>query len=525
MPENPDITQNAFHLLNLSIRASRKEVAEAYHEAIADSRAGEDVLARARRVVLVSRTRLEAELSWFLAISPSQAQDILSKLEERNLADLQRTLDGLQGLDKANLAADLCVRSVGESKYVNALLDSYQDFSVGDVYHTIRGLRGVSGFPVPEQRLIASVLATRRMAHAKAAVACVTATSSPGRLLTETVETFFSHGDENTEQLLDLIVREYDKWSQPQLATIKKQIQAAIAESKADSNRIMTGQLVKMLADWGAISHPGQMLEESKEAEDLRSEEIYLIVREFCLWLASEDGHNQYKKALDILRALLNNFPNIPAFSAHLTRDVDALETLSELAKSAAVMQSLTAELEAIQKDASSLNDDLRAQGFGPNSCGLARKIYESFSDLVAVASGTEFADIPWSIVRDLAIDLSNKHQNPEGSFAIIEGLISHKRTTPSKVVIDAILDDRKILLRSLKWEQLRCVYNDVPKGLSLISELLNGADADERSALIELKLALLGKNARSRSRRRAWGWLAVAIIFIGILIVMLNAS
>ena len=71
-----DLTQNAFHLLGLSIRASRHEVVEAHEDALADGRADEDVLVRAQQTVLTPRTRIEAELTWFPGVPPSQVREI-----------------------------------------------------------------------------------------------------------------------------------------------------------------------------------------------------------------------------------------------------------------------------------------------------------------------------------------------------------------------------------------------------------------------------------------------------------------
>ena len=91
-----DLTQSPFHLLALSIRASREEVVDAHEEALADGRADEAVLVRAQQTVLTPRTRTEAELSWFPGAPPSQAREILSNLEESNLGDADRALERLR---------------------------------------------------------------------------------------------------------------------------------------------------------------------------------------------------------------------------------------------------------------------------------------------------------------------------------------------------------------------------------------------------------------------------------------------
>ena len=465
---------------------------------------------RAQQTVLTSRTRIEAELSWFPGAPPSQARDILSNLEESNLGDADRALERLRGLDKANLAADLCTRSGGETKYVNELLETYEDFTARDVLEILRGLRSVSGFPIPDQQQVNGALTALRLNHAKAAVACIVAAKSSGEALTGIVESFLARSDDDVGHLLDLIVREYDAWSQPHLGRIKERIESDIATYRGGSDQCPVEQLVKLLAEWDAINQPVQLLDESKGHEEPRSKEIYGIVRDFCLWLADENG--QYQEALAISRALLETFPELPAVAAQLSQDVDALESLAEEAKSNELMRPLIEAQEAIQAKISDFDNDAFTSGFGPKSRGLAKRLHDAFSDAAARTAGTELADMPWMVVRGLAIDLNNKQDSPEGACSILEGLISHKGTTPSKAVIDKLRDDLRTLRRNLKWEELKRVSGDVPKGLALVSSLLDGADADERGALLQFKKALERKRAATVRKRVFWGLAAAGL-------------
>ena len=420
-------------------------------------------------------------------------------------------MERLRGLDKANLAADLCTRSGGETKYVNELLETYEDFTARDVLEILRGLRSVSGFPIPDQQQVSGALTALRLNHAKAAVACIIAAKSPGEALTEIVEAFLAWSDDDVGHLLDLIVREYDAWSQPNLGRIKERVESDIAIYRGGSDHCPVEQLVKLLAEWDAINQPVQLLDESKGHEEPRSKEIYEIVRDFCLWLANENG--QYQEALTISRALLETFPELPAVAAQISRDVDVLESLAEEAKSNDLMRSLIEAQEAIQENISDFDNDAFTSGFGPKSRGLAKRLHDAFSDATARTAGTELADMPWMVVRGLAIDLNNKQDSPEGACSILEGLISHKGTTPSKAVVDKLRDDLRTLRRNLKWEELKRVSGDVPKGISLVSELLEGADPDERAALLRLKRGLIQKRNTKVGKWAFWGLAAASLV------------
>ena len=163
--------------------------------------------------------------------------------------------------------------------------------------------------------------------------------------------------------------------------------------------------------------------------------------------------------------------------------------------------------------------EDYRWQSFTPPAAGKSRRFRglichrrSQFSDAAARTAGTELADMPWMVVRGLAIDLNNKQDSPEGACSILEGLISHKGTTPSKAVVDKLRDDLRTLRRNLKWEELKRVSGDVPKGISLVSELLEGADPDERAALLRLKRSLTQKKNTIVGKWAFWGLAAAGL-------------
>ena len=425
-----------------------------HEEALADGRAAEGVLARAQRAVLTPRIRIEAELAWFPGIPPYQARAILSQLDLNNLSDARERLERLQGLDKANLAAHLCACLGAETKHLQVLLEAYAEFTDGDVHEILKGLRSVSGFPTPDQEQVRSALNKLRGNHARAAVSCIVTTKSPGEALTEIVEAFLTWSNDNVRHLLDLIVREYATWSQPQLTTIKERIEEHIAlrrnwDARLGAQPPPVEQIVDLLAEWDSVSQPVQLLEESKGLEEPRSKEIHEIVRDFCIWLANESG--QYEDALVVSRALLKTFPELPAVAAQLSEDIDALESLAEKAKSIELMAPLIGTVEAAKAEMAAFNEDVVASGFGPNSRGLAKSLYDAFANVAAKVTGTELEDMPWMVVRSIAIDLNNKHNSPEGASAILEGVVHSGVAVPSKMVLERLTDDLETLRRNLR--------------------------------------------------------------------------
>ena len=125
---------------------------------------------------------------------------------------------------------------------------------------------------------------------------------------------------------------------------------------------------------------------------------------------------------------------------------------------------------------------------------------------------GTDIAEMPWMVVHELAIELNNKHDSPEAACLILEGLISHKSTRPSRAVLNKLKEDLQALRRNLKWEELKRASGDVSKGIALASSLLEGADVEERATLLQIKKGLERKKARTARKRAFWGLAAAAL-------------
>lgn len=510
MPAAFDLTNNPFHLLDISVRDHRERVVEAHEEVLASGRVDEGVLAKAQQSVLTPRGRLDAEVRWLPGVVPSHAREILLRVQQGALGKASEALGSLRGLDKANLAADLCIRSSGQIRYVHELLESYGEFTAADVLDTLTRSRSVSGFPAPDQQQVEKALANLKIAHSKAAITCISAAGGPGAEMLGIVEAFLGCHEDAAKHLLDLIVREYDAWSEPRLGEIRERIKTAISEYREGHCPNPVDQIVELLAEWDEISQPVQLLEESKGHEEPRSREIYEIVRDFCLWLANENDH--YEEALTISRALLNTFPELPAVAAQLSKDVDVLENLAIQAKSSKLMGPLVEAYEAARERISDFDAGLVVHDFGPDAHGLVKRLYDAFADAAASAAGTELADMPWMVVRGLAIDLNNEHSSPDAACKVLEGLLAHRGTAPSRAVLDRLRADQRTLSRNLKWEELKRCSGEASASISIISELLEDADDPERSALLKLR-ATLERKRTAKTRRVLWALAAAAAV------------
>lgn len=504
-----DLTSNPFHLLSLSVRARREQVVEAHEEALADGRADEPALARAQQAVLTPRTRTQTELSWLPGVPPAEAKKIVEGLAANRIAEADEALGRLRGLDRANLAGDLCARAPGEARYVTALLDAYSAFRSTDALEMLNSLRSVSGFPMPDETQVESGLSALRSLHAKAAVACITAAEAPGEALTPIVESFRA-GDEHAGQLLSLIIREYDAWSEPYLARIRERIEADIAACRDGGGPVPVDALTKYLADWDAVSQPVQLLDEAKGHEEPRSKSVYEIVRDFCLWLANDN--NRYAEAAKIARALLKTFPELPAVAEQLNKDITTLLRL-DFQQGMEVLQPLLVEHLAALKSVPEFIKDLVSSGFGPKSRGRAKRLYLAFTLVAGRTAGTPNADWPWRHMHTTALMLSKKHNARAAASAILEGLAAHKGAPIPEELAGTLERDRRVYRSVLNFDELQRSKTSFRRKMLLISELLEDDDTKQRALLRGLKISLQMKRKERRKKRIFWGVVTSAVI------------
>jgi hypothetical protein len=507
-----DITKNPFHLLGVSMRARMPEIAEAYEDALADGHAPEQVLLDAQKRLCTPKSRLDAELAWLHGLAPARAAELVAALQHGDLAAAGSALDTLVGLDRANLAADLCARVPGATRYVEALLESYADLDIQSLQRNIASSRVVAGFLPPDDDLITKALDRLCDLHAGAAFACIAGSDRPGVALTGIVEAFQEDAERSVLRLLDLIVGKHDVSSSPHLGRIKEEIEEIIACCRDQNGPLDVDMLQRLLAEWDEIGQAVQLRMEAKSLEEPRSRDLCNLVRDFCLWLANEE--QRYAEALAISRALLATFPELPLTADRLREDVETLESLAASAAMARHMQPLIKARESAERDLKRLNADLLNGGFGPNSRGLARSLFDAFMGAARGTGGTTEAELPWFLVRDLAIDLNNEHELPEAARDLLAGLIKVAAMAPSPAIIKKLELDHRTIDRNLKWRDLHAARGDAARALSIVSQLLPGADSKERDTLLSIKAGIENAKATEKRPRLFWAIATAVAVF-----------
>lgn len=504
-----DLSLNPFHVLNVSVRANREDISSAFHDALAQGRSEEAVLHRAQQLILAPKTRIDAELSWLLTIAPNASRRILDKIQNDDEIDVVEEIGTLRGIDLANLAADLCVRVKGQSAYVEALIEAYQDISSAEIYEIVSSNRRTAGLPPPTMEMVDQALSKLRKTHAKAALECIVSVNDPAAEMVDIVSNYLSNGTGSIANVISGIIREYDAWSEPRLGAIKERIDASIETYRSKPKELSVEGFQSLLEQWDKISQPVQLFDQHKGHEEPRSREVYTSIRNFSLWLANEN--HQYEPSLAIARALLATFPELPLASAQLNEDISTLIDLLNQQKFEPLLTPLEQASEAAKGDITRLKRELSHYGFGPRSRGLPLILFNAFQKAVNGLHSTAVSDAPWLFLRDLALTLNNTFEAPEAALPIIRCMLDFEDKIPSDEIRRKLSEDLNSVERNSKWNLL-LKADSLSAKMSLVDQLLTGANDEEAATLSAAKSAL--QQQVSSQRRSRVAWLVGACIF-----------
>jgi peptidoglycan hydrolase-like protein with peptidoglycan-binding domain len=160
---------------------------------------------------------------------------------------------------------------------------------------------------------------------------------------------------------------------------------------------------------------------------------------------------------------------------------------------------------------------DLESGGFGPSSKGEARDLWLLFSAALDEFKQSNFADLPWILLRGLAIDLNNEENSPVAAKVIIEQLLRLANDRgPSADLTAKLREDLYAATKSAKEKRLLKLVEggETSAALSALDDLLKiDLSAEDRAVYNQLKIKL---QSQRNVRFAKWAFLGViAVIFI----------
>ena len=169
---------NPFVILPVSIRASSREVDEAFAKRLAARPQDEAQLARARRLLLEPESRLAAEVAWLVDVGPREAVALLGAMAGGDEAALLAALNNQPALTKANVAADACVR-LKSANFLPPLTDAHRNLDPVALAGQINDIHVAIPIAKVTPRQVEAALGAITLLHAASAMEAIAAQADP----------------------------------------------------------------------------------------------------------------------------------------------------------------------------------------------------------------------------------------------------------------------------------------------------------------------------------------------------------
>jgi hypothetical protein len=422
---------NPFVLLRVTPFSTALEIKQAYEDAVEDEIAPADVLQRAQQSLLTPKLRIDAEVGGFLDVQPELASRIVTKLQQSaSRKQLEDELVSLHALPKTNVLAHLGSQSPLGVPGLFELLQAQATIAIGSACDAVMEARELAGAGRVDRELVAEALTRLEDRQIKAVVNPLAGTSSFVATFSGFVKRALAINDPSLIQKLDAYLRAYNNAAASELSFRREGVVTACDALRNDpKNERAIEQIADALRRWSEFGEPLQLFESHMHREDAQARELYLHVRNLCIWLASEK--EQFDTARKVTLACAEVFKELPRAIGQMKEETTLLAQLHNQQTAAVLLEPLSKTYEAAQQNHRSLEQELLKTGFGPASKGIARTLYTAFADAVASTStAIDIADLPWRLVRNVAISLNNESKAPKAAVALINGLIQFSAPT-----------------------------------------------------------------------------------------------
>jgi len=515
-----NLLANPFVLLGLQSNATAQDVKDACEDAIEDGIASEEDVRRAQQILLTPKLRLHAEISGLLDVELGLASQIVTELKRG--ADAKGVAQGLlslHSLARSNVMAHLAACFGTDVGGLTRLLEAQATTAVGAVCDAINDAREEAGSGRTDRQAVADTLVKLREEQIKAVVEKFVGGRDFAEQFATFVKSVLSKSDANEIGALDLYVRAYGQAVAAELSRKREKVTEACNAVRADpKNKGAVSQIADTLHAWNVIALPAQLYEAHLNREEAQAKELYLQVRDLCLWLANEN--DEYEIARTITNACADVFENLPRSIGQMKEEQEILKRLQNEKDAVALLGPLIKLCGETKEIHRKLESDLLKNGFGPFSTGIAGTLFAEFSKGVDATKRSEFSDAPWRLIRQIAIELNNDSQAPKAAAAIIAGLVRYMDGhRPSNEVVQQLEQDQRAAEKNVVQSELE---QNVRAGrwksaIPLIDRLLNlETEADELGALRNMRETLASKR-RSQVISR-WGWGIAAVVIIGLI-------
>ncbi|WP_315715374.1 MULTISPECIES: peptidoglycan-binding domain-containing protein [unclassified Bradyrhizobium] len=502
---------NPFFVLQVDPTTPLDRISEAVEDALADGEVPESAIMAAREALINPRQRTGAELSYLIDSPSSHIPRLVTALNESGPSAILKEANRTAPLSRSNLLAEISTRSPASSEVLFSIIDAHAQISSFGLLAKIQSVRRQAGIVSPSLEAVEEALSKLYEQHVKAVLAGLKNAYGAAAPLRECTTRILAVPDEDRRQALDRLLRAYAQFASSELGELEERITALVEQLRTrPATTVDIGELLDQLRRWLNLAQPLIDSEAQKGRDEARSRQLCLTIRSLCIDRANEQC--DFVSALSISEVASEIFKSLPRASEQLAEDNQILKDRITEGK----LAPLKKFIEAVTKW--TIAADLESGGFGPSAKGAAHDLWSLFMTTSAELRGSNIADLPWILVRGLAIDLNNEENSPVAAKVIIEQLLRLScGTSPSPDFIERLREDLRAVTKNANEKGvLKLVESgNTSAALRALDEVLKTDLSSEDRALYG---QLQGKLQGQRNVRFAkWGFFGlIAAVLIG---------
>jgi hypothetical protein len=500
-----DLAQSPFALLAVSIRATAAELNEAKATRLFDEAAREADIEHAYSELTVESKRAVHEIAWLADVAPNRAKQLA---ERASLCDPTEAaaLAGEGGqLTQINLSAHLSARFPNDTSLWNTLIEGHSGIDWDGARQALDESRLLSQFgPVRDAswKRARSELIAR---HAATIANAVTTLPDGPTALAEIVGHQAPEMHARVGELIDRIIGQYDRWSTPRLEPIAERISCLLTELEDASEPDQPlKELDIALADWDGFNQPVQLWEQVKGLDEPRSRALSNKVRGVAIFLAND--HGRYEESLHIVRSLLRTFAELPSVVAECKKDLATLERLVGGRKGRQILERLRHAAEAAEASLSRTAGQVIRGSFTSPSEDEVGQLRAAFDAAKQCVGELQDPNLPWLMVRSVALELQNAASETEAASIIVDVLLEDAPAVPRR----RLDEDRKTLRSIASHDRFSTAMQagELSLASSILADMLAQGEGD-RDDLLQAKANI--DDTISRRKFRWIGWAVTA--------------
>ena len=336
-PEATALHRNAFFLLGVTTRDSRRRIVELAEEKSLSLDA--EVCSKARADLTSPRNRLAVEMAWLPGLSPSRAATLVGGLRA-HLAAIRR-LGNTPVLAHANLIAagfellDPQMDAKEWAAWILHIATTADQIEPEPVLRAINEDRAVAGFPqVTSLEAVEEELSSRRHCYKQSVRDAIN--TLPAMKLVEVLNGVVKeatqdgarHAPALVDEIVDAYALETQRFLQQESENVLKLVENARESAKKGPEIVnaLLDRLAEVVRKWDRVAQPIQLSMKSRGLDHEMSHELAYKIRSLGIDLHNEYGMLEAAQRVTLL--LQEVFAELPSVVERLEEDSAAIEEL-----------------------------------------------------------------------------------------------------------------------------------------------------------------------------------------------------